>query len=66
MALFRVETEDEGHFSIKSVQEDEELCTITFHHDMGGAANYKTQIKQVQKLAEALQKACYTYWNNQE
>ena len=66
MPLFRADSEDEGRFVIKTLQEDEEFCTIEFHHDMGGAIDYKTQKAMIQKFAESLQKTCYSYWSKQE
>lgn len=66
MSLFRVESQDDGVYVIKTSQDDESICSVVFEDTMSGALEYRAQRVLMQKLSEAMHKVCYAHWNKEE
>jgi hypothetical protein len=66
MALFCVECQEDGVFSIRTEREDEEVCSVIFEDiDMGGALDLRAQRALMLSLARAMQKVCTDHWRRE-
>lgn len=66
MPLFQVESQDDGVFVIKSSSTEEDVCSIVFDSDMGGALGPSVQDMIIKKLSAVIKRACLDHWNRGE
>lgn len=64
-SVFRVESTDDGVFSVKTVRDEVEVCSVVFDDELGGALATHAQRAAMLSFVKILQKTCVDFWRRE-